>query len=219
MFIRIRSVLAATDVRFVLNALKGDDAFEDGAKTAGSRARAVKHNEQARPSGMVGKACRLIEKRLLSHDTFRAAARPKSIIRLLLARYRPGMSYGWHVDDALIDDLRADLSFTIFLADPDAYDGGDLIIDEPAGEQSIRLDAGDLILYPASTRHCVSEVTRGERIAAVGWVRSHVREEAAREVLFELAVVRQQAVVIGDRGLADRLDRINGLLLRRWLED
>jgi PKHD-type hydroxylase len=129
------------------------------------------------------------------------------------------MEYGRHADDAFMDGTRVDLSFTLFLSAPDSYKGGELIVEEPAGERLIKLPAGALVLYPSASLHRVAEVTKGERRAAVGWVRSLVRSPEDRETLFDVALALRQAEASGDRALTDRLLKIQGALLRRWGDD
>jgi len=219
MFLQIEGLLKAADFRLINKIYAEPDWFEDGRRTAGRRARGVKKNQQARPEGLVKTVLQLVEKRLMANDLFLAAARPKTIIRTLLSRYGVGMEYGWHVDDALIAAQRTDLSFTLFLAPPDSYEGGELVIGEAAGERAVKLAAGDLVLYPSGSLHRVAPVTAGERRAAVGWVRSLIRDPAAREVLFDLAVLRHHALARQDRDTLDRLDKIVGSLLRRWADD
>lgn len=219
MYLHIASVLGDADFRLIQRVYADPAAFEDGQRTAGRQAAAVKRNEQAKPAGLAAEVIRLVEKRLMKHELFVAAARPKSIIRILLSRYRPGMGYGLHVDEPMMDKQRTDLSFTLFLSPPEDYEGGELVIEEPGGERPIKLGAGDLVLYPSGSLHRVAPVTGGERRTAVGWVRSQVRDPAAREVLFDLAVLRQQAVQAESRAMVDRLDKVAGALMRRWAED
>src|SRR5690606_30111090 len=101
-------------------------------------------------------------------------------------------AYGEHVDEPIMDGARTDISFTLFLSPPETYDGGELIIASPAGEDAVKLPAGSVIVYPSTTLHRVAPVTRGERLAAVGWVRSFIRDAAQRELLFELDTARRQ---------------------------
>jgi len=216
LFIQIADVLTGPELRLADTVFKQRDGFEDGARTAGRIAKAVKRNEQARPNGLASDFTALVEKRLMKNDVFRAAARPRDFIRILLSRYTQGMEYGLHSDDAFMDGKRVDLSFTLFLAEPDTYDGGELIVEEPAGERFVKLNAGSLVLYPSTTLHRVAEVTSGERRAAVGWVRSLVRGAEERETLFDVALALRQAEAAGNRALTDRLLKVQGSLLRRW---
>src|SRR5690606_21955551 len=128
LFIQIADVLSAAELRLAETVFKQKDGFEDGARTAGRIAKAVKKNEQAKPSGLAADFTALVEKRLMKNDVFRAAARPRDFIRILLSRYTQGMEYGTHSDDAFMDGKRVDLSFTLFLAGPETYEGGELIV-------------------------------------------------------------------------------------------
>jgi PKHD-type hydroxylase len=193
--------------------------FEHGGQTAGWHAKDVKNNEQA--EGADSEAVRkLVETTLLAHPVFKAAAQPKLIIKTLVSRYKPGMSYGTHVDEPLMAGIRTDLSFTLFLSDPKTYDGGALVIDGSDGENEVKLPAGSLVLYPTTTLHRVQEVTRGERLAVVGWVRSFIRNAEDREILFDLEnVVVSLRSNNADRALLDHTLKIRANLLRKWVED
>jgi PKHD-type hydroxylase len=194
--------------------------FEDGSGTAGWRARERKRNLQAVDAPLVAGALRKVEGALAANELFQSAAHPKAILGLLLSRYEPGMAYGPHIDDAMIGGQRADLSFTLFLSEPESYDGGELLIERTEGEHGFKLPAGHLLLYPATTLHRVAPVTRGSRLAAVGWVRSLVREEAQRELLFELDEAIALLRLGGDRERAmDLVLKARSNLLRRWLDD
>lgn len=219
MFIEIADILGGADLKLANTVFAQKDAFESGVRTAGRIAKSVKNNEQAKPAGLAADLATLVEKRLMKNDVFRAAARPREFIRILLSRYTSGMEYGLHSDDAFMDGRRVDLSFTLFLAPPETYEGGELIIEEPAGDRLIKLEAGSLVLYPSATLHRVAAVTRGERRAAVGWIRSLIRSAEDRETLFDVALALRQAETSGNRALTDRLLKIQGTLLRRWGED
>lgn len=219
MFIEIADALGKADLKLADTVFRQEGNFEDGALTAGRIAKRVKQNEQAKPSGLAADFTALAEKRLLKNEVFRAAARPKSVIRILLSRYRQGMGYGTHSDDAFMDGVRADLSFTLFLSAPETYEGGELVIEEPSGERLIKLPAGSLVLYPSNTLHRVAKVTKGERRAAVGWVRSLVRGAEERETLFDVALALRQAEASGNEALVNRLLKVQGALLRRWGDD
>jgi PKHD-type hydroxylase len=194
--------------------------FEDGRRTAGWHAREVKRNLQATRHGLADGVLRKIEQALLAHEVLVAAARPKRLVRLLISRYEPGMTYGTHVDDAMIDGVRTDLSFTLFLSDPASYEGGELIVEDSYGERAIKLPAGELILYPSTTLHRVEPVTAGVRLAAVGWLRSYVRDAERREFLFDLeTALRQIHAEQGKSPVFDILVKTRTNLLRRWAED
>jgi len=195
-------------------------AFESGEATAGALARAVKRNEQA-----VADPCALawrdrIAAALARHPVFQLAARPQRILGPMLSRYREGDGYGLHVDEPVMDGSRTDLSFTLFLDDPATYDGGELVIDSAAGEEAIKLDAGRLALYPSTSLHRVAEVMRGTRHAAVGWVRSQIRDASCRELLFDLETARMTLLERhGPSRELDLLSRCAANLQRMWLED
>ena len=194
-------------------------AFADGARTAGWRARKVKNNEQL-DAAAAGIVTDKVRSAVLANEVFMAAARPKSIVRMLVSRYRDGMSYGLHVDDATMDGVRTDLSFTLFLAEPESYDGGELVIESDSADTEIKLRAGSLVLYPTAQLHRVVPVTRGERLAVVGWVRSLVRSPEDREVLFDLDNVLASLRQSGVAGAPiDRILKVRTNLLRRWLDD
>ena len=220
MQIAIANILTGDDLRLVRDAL--DNArFVDGKETAGFAARLVKDNRQAKASDRSLDAARtLVGERILANDVFRMAVRPKALTPLLFARYEPGMKYGSHVDDALMQGLRTDVSFTLFLDDPESYEGGELIIETTAGEDAIKLSAGSLVAYPSTSLHRVGEVTRGQRNVAVGWARSFIREAAQRELLFDLDTARRK--LFARECKSDEFDLISkslANLLRMWAED
>jgi PKHD-type hydroxylase len=219
MILSIANVISEADVAAVRAGL-ADATFADGAATAGWSARLVKANEQASGSPEIEGLRALIEARLVEHPVFALATRPKTVIGPLFSRYRRGHAYGLHVDNALIDGLRTDVSFTLFLSDPEAYDGGDLVIDQPSGEENFKLPAGSLVAYPATTLHRVAPVTRGERLAAAGWVRSHLRDPAHRELLFDLETARRRLFEReGKTAEGDLLAKCAANLMRLWCED
>ncbi len=218
MIVRLAGVLDAATVDS-LRRLAADADFEDGLATAGRAARQVKRNRQAAgPAADV--VSRTVEDALRRHPVFAAAARPKRFCRVLLSRYETGQAYGLHSDDALIAGARTDLSFTVFLSAPDSYDGGELVLHGADGETAIKLDAGELVLYPSGALHEVREVTRGERLACVGWVRSLVRGQAEREILFDLDMASRELYARdGKSAVYDQLAKARGNLLRLWVED
>jgi len=215
----LHQVLEAEDLARVRRELEGL-AWRDGKATAGPAARAVKNNLQAKGEETQGLE-RFVLDALKHHPLFEISARPRRISRLLFSRYEPGMTYGAHTDDALMGKdetrLRTDLAFTIFLADSQTYEGGALVIDSALGEQALRLEAGDAILYPAGTIHRVEPVTQGARLAAVGWVQSLVADAGRRDILFDLSVTRTR---LAEAGAAAeellRLDKAISNLLRMW---
>ena len=219
----LQGVLTAEDVARVRGEL-ADVAWASGKRTAGAAARGVKENLQADGGDARTQAVeRFVVDALHRHPLFEIAARPARLSRLLFSRYAPGMTYGAHTDDALMGAgearLRTDLAFTLFLSAPESYEGGALTLDTALGEQEIKLEAGDAILYPAGSIHFVAPVTRGAREAAVGWVQSTVADAGQRELLFDLAVARAR---LGEAGAAReemlRLDKSISNLLRMWAQ-
>jgi PKHD-type hydroxylase len=220
MQIVIGNVLSAEEVAAIRATLERTD-FIDGKATAGFAARQVKNNRQAEGSDRSLEVIRkLIAERILGNEVFRLAVRPKALTPLLFSRYEPGMHYGRHVDDALMDGLRTDVAFTLFLCDPASYDGGELVIESAAGEETFKLAAGALVAYSATSLHHVADVTRGARLAAVGWARSLVRDPSRRELLFDLDTARRQLFAReGKSAEFDLLSKSFANLLRMWAED
>jgi PKHD-type hydroxylase len=220
MQIVIGNILSADDVEGIRAVLQ-EACFVDGRATAGFAARTVKNNTQAAGDEAVLAAMRkLVSERILKNDVFSLAVRPKALTPLMVSRYAPGMNYGSHVDDALMHGLRTDVSFTLFLSDPQAYDGGELVIESAGGEDAIKLEAGALVAYPSTTLHRVNPVTRGERLAAVGWARSFIRDGAKRELLFDLDTARRQLFARdGKTAEFDLMSKSLANLLRMWVDD
>lgn len=225
MLITIENVLTKDEVRHFRQHL--DHAqWEDGTKTAGTLATHVKRNLQladgAEPA--VGLGNRVL-RTLASHPAFISAVLPQRIYPPRFNCYRDGGTYGAHVDSALMAlpgsgglTVRSDVSATLFLAGPDEYDGGELEIDGAFGVQSVKLEAGDMVLYPSSSLHRVAPVTRGARIACFFWVQSMVQDEGARTLLYDLDQSIQNLSAAGFADAPDLL-RLTGVyhnLLRRW---
>jgi PKHD-type hydroxylase len=200
-----------------------ESPFESGERTAGSRARRVKDNLQMTRDATHRKAIHeMIVSTLLGNSEFRRVALPKSLRPPMISRYQPGMAYGAHVDDALMGkerQTRSDLSFTIFIADPTEYDGGELTIISSIGEDEVKLPAGSMYVYPSSTIHRVQPVTRGERVAIVGWAESYVRDPAKREVLYDIGRIKQLlADQLPNAPETDLVSKTQSNLLRMWAE-
>src|SRR5436190_8698656 len=194
MQLAIADVLSAEDAAEIRAAL-AHAPFEAGARTAGWNARLVKDNEQARDSATL-RLLRLLRERVEGaigkNELFSLAVRPKALTPLVFSRYGGGQPYGSHDDNPLMGGIRTDVSFTLFLAEPEAYDGGELVIESPSGEDAVKLPAGHMVVYPSTALHRVEPVTRGERVAAVGWAQSHIRDAAQRELLFDLETARRR---------------------------
>lgn len=197
----------------------GEARFVDGKATAGRYARPVKANEQAAASAGTDAILAKVKDALMAHEVFRSLARPRRFTRLLLSRYREGMEYGAHVDDAIMAGARTDLSFTLSLTDPAAYDGGALVIEDPVEARAFRPAAGDAVLYPTAALHRVAPVTSGERLAVVGWVQSWVRDPARREALHDLDVAAAELFAQhGKTAAFDRLLKAKTNIYRMWAE-
>jgi PKHD-type hydroxylase len=196
--------------------------FVDGKLSAGAAARRVKANEERdRGAGGVERLDRLVMGALARHPVYRNGALPLHAASPLYARYRPGMTYGEHLDDPIMGAegvlYRSDVAVTVFLSAPEEYDGGELVIRTAAGERSVKEAAGDAVLYPASTIHQVSPVTRGERLVAVTWVQSLVRDPARRELLYGLNAAREKLLAAAPE--AEETAQVNAAylnLIRMW---
>jgi PKHD-type hydroxylase len=219
MILAVPDVLSAADVTALRNGLAAA-AFAPGEATAGWAASRVKANLQASDGPETEAMRALVQQRLMAHPVLALATRPKTILGPLFARYQPGHAYGTHVDNALIGGVRTDVSFTLFLSDPQSCDGGELVIDTPSGEEAFKLAAGSVVTYPATTLHRVARVTSGERLAAAGWIRSHLRDAAQRELLFDLETARRRLFDReGKTPEADLLAKCAANLMRMWCED
>ena len=226
MLIAIPDVLTADEVARVRRSI---DAAEwvDGNATSGAQSALAKRNEQLPEDGAAAReAGAVVLDALARSSLFVAAALPLKVFPPLFNRYAGGDAFGTHVDNAIRirrgSDfrIRSDLSATLFLEDPGAYDGGELVIEERFGEQRVRLPAGHLVVYPASSLHRVTPVTRGRRVASFFWIQSMVRDDGDRRTLYELDQAVQ--MIAGERGQGDeavvRLTGVYHNLLRRWAE-
>lgn len=226
MMIAIPAVLDAAAVARFRDALATAD-WIDGNETSGAQSALAKRNLQLPEHSPIAQdlGAQILDA-LARNPLFVAAALPLKIFPPLFNRYEGGGRFGTHVDNAIRIQrgsdfrIRSDLSATLFLSDPDSYDGGELIIEGAFGEQTVKLAAGDMILYPASSLHRVTSVTRGTRLASFFWIQSMVRENEARRSLFELDNTIQDLAT--EKGLDDpRVVQLTGLyhnLLRRWAE-
>ncbi|MGC2857188.1 Fe2+-dependent dioxygenase [Novispirillum sp. DQ9] len=220
MILCIADVLTPQDL-VRLRALFADAPFQDGTRTAGWHARLVKDNQQMAGT-VAAEAQGIVLAALKRNPLFRSAVLPRRIRPPLLARYTGGQTYGDHVDDAIMgedDPVRSDVSCTVFLRDPDEYEGGELVMDTTGGEQVFKLPAGAAITYPSYTLHRVAPVTGGVREVAVTWIQSMVREADRREILFDLD--RSRRSVFDEQGktpLFDTLTKSHANLLRLWAE-
>lgn len=169
--------------------------WQDGRATAGKVASRVKVNEQAIMSKPAGRALQeMLTPLILNHPVVSAGVRPRDISSLVISKTMDGGRYGAHVDNALMGkgaaQLRTDMSFTLFLSDPESYEGGELVVQSAGLTQTIKAPVGNLVLYPSTSIHEVKPVTSGTRIVAVGWIESQIRDPAQRELLFDLQNTR-----------------------------
>lgn len=196
--------------------------YADGSTSAGLAARRVKHNEElALDPAQLGELNNLVMGNLVKNPVYRSAAMPLKVAAPYYARYTKGMSYGQHVDDPIMGQgsglYRSDVSVTVFLNSPDDYDGGELVIQTAFGEQQVKLPAGDAVIYPSSSIHRVAEVSRGERLVAVSWIQSLVREAEKRALLHDLNLARE--TLLQEQADAELTRQVNHSyinLVRMW---
>ncbi len=226
MLIVLPDILDPAGVAQVRRVIDGGP-WADGNATSGPQAALAKRNEQLpEDSGAAVEAGRMVLDALGRSPLFVAAALPLKVYPPLFNRYAGGQAFDVHVDNAVRlkrgSDfrMRSDLSLTLFLEDPDAYDSGELVVEDLYGEQRVKLSAGSAVLYPASSLHRVEPVTRGTRVASFLWIQSMVRDDGERRILFDLDRAVQR--VGADKGQGDRsvveLTGVYHNLLRRWAD-
>jgi PKHD-type hydroxylase len=218
----IDHVLTVEEAAGISRSLKAAE-FVDGKLTAGIYAQAVKNNQQLSDDTPLAESVQaIIHQALARNALFQAAVRPKVIRSALVSRYEVGMEYGCHTDNAIMGEahpMRSDVSLTLFLSPPDTYNGGELSIDTSLGEQTFKLAAGSMIVYPSTALHQVKTVTNGVRLAAVTWVQSFVRAASEREILFDLDTARRSIYAQYGRTVEfDLLSKTHANLLRKWVE-
>jgi len=198
----------------------------DGNVTSGHQSSQVKYNEQLPEEGAEARELgELVLRALARNALFFSAALPKQVFPPLFNRYGPGMTFGNHVDTAIRSHpvqpvrIRTDLSATLFLVDPDSYDGGELLIEDTYGVQRVKLPAGDMVLYPATSLHRVSPITRGVRVASFFWIQSMIRDDAKRSLLFDMDMAIIKLTETGaDQAALVSLTGVYHNLLRLWAE-
>jgi PKHD-type hydroxylase len=224
MLVQIPDVLSAQQVAHARRQL---DAAEwvDGRVTAGHQSVQVKDNQQLPENHPVARELGdMIGESLSRNPLFLSAALPLRVFPPLFNRYQGGQSFGNHVDNAIRQAaggarLRTDLSATLFLAEPSAYDGGELLVEDTYGVHSVKLPAGHLVLYPSTSLHNVQPVTRGARIASFFWIQSMIRDDGKRTLLFDLDnAIRRVAGEIPESPAPVQLTAVYHNLLRRWAE-
>ncbi len=225
MLLHIPKVLNAEELAEMQALLKRAN-WVDGKVTAGTQSEQVKQNRQLpEDSPEAERARHIVLKALGRNALFFSAALPKKIYPPLFNMYSDGMHFGAHIDNAVRTHaasgvhVRTDVSSTLFLADPESYDGGELVVEDTYGQQMVKLPAGDMVLYPGTSLHHVRPVTRGARLACFFWTQSMVRDDAQRTLLFDMdaaiATLREQ---VGDNAAVIRLTGNYHNLIRMWAD-
>ncbi|HED52100.1 MAG TPA: Fe2+-dependent dioxygenase [Gammaproteobacteria bacterium] len=223
MLVVIPAVLGKSSLEQV-RSLLNNGRFVDGRLSAGTRARQVKQNEELQSAdAQMEQLNSIVMGALVQHPHYQAAAMPVRVATPFYARYTKGMHYGDHVDDPIMGppggQYRSDISTTVFLNEPDTYEGGELVIRTGFGEQTFKLAAGNAIIYPSSSLHHVAEVTRGERLVAVTWTQSMVRDPARREILYQLYQARESLLKKrSEDSETTQVDHAYVNLMRLWAE-
>ncbi|MGL5131754.1 MAG: Fe2+-dependent dioxygenase [Planktothrix sp.] len=222
MILCIADVLTPEELETTLTLLQ-EAEFIDGKTTAGRYVKSVKNNQQIKTDTEVTSDLRnIVLEALKRNELFKVAVRPKIIRPMIFSRYDVGMYYGSHFDNAIMGDesiSRTDVSLTLFLTDPNTYQGGELVIETSLGEQSFKLDAGSAIVYPSSTLHRVETVTQGTRWAAVTWIQSLIRDPSQREILFDLDTARRSIFQQYGKTIEfDLIAKSHANLLRKWAD-
>lgn len=224
MLLHIQNLLDASTVARIRTRLDAA-AWVDGRETVGPQGAKVKRNQQlGDASPLRAELGREIMAACARHPEFHAATLPVKILPPRFNRYADSGSYGQHVDGAVMaladgSQLRSDIACTVFLAAPESYAGGELIIDDTYGEHEVKLPAGDAIVYPASSLHRVELVTRGARVAAFFWIQSLVRDVGRRRILLQLdTALRELAEGGANAGAVKQLTGVYHNLLRQWAE-
>jgi PKHD-type hydroxylase len=206
------------------------DAAEwvDGRVTAGHQSALAKNNSQIPENHPVAREVgELILGTLGSHPLFRSAALPLKVFPPLFNRYTGGQTFGTHVDNSIRTHaasggrIRTDVSCTLFFSDPEEYDGGELVIEDTYGSKSVKLAAGDMVLYPSTSLHHVTPVTRGARVSSFFWLQSMIRQDAQRMLLFDLDSAIQRIAATAEPAVQQSSVQLNGVyhnLIRQWAE-
>jgi len=221
MLLAIKNVLNENQLKVVQTLLKEAD-FVDGKLSAGIEAKKVKNNQElSQQSPLHEQLNQMVMTALLQNSEYQGFALPLKVATPFYARYTEGMTYGFHVDDPVMGPMhsryRSDIATTIFLND--GYEGGELTVRTTLGEQQIKLTAGDAIVYPATTLHQVNEVTKGQRLVAVIWAQSMIKDPQKRELVYELGQARN--ILIDERSDASETAHVSHVyanLVRRWSE-
>ncbi|CAM3704659.1 Fe2+-dependent dioxygenase [Rouxiella silvae] len=224
MMYRVPAVLNSDEVA-AFNRELDKAPWIDGRATVGAQGAQVKNNQQIDTRSEIYALLQAtVLKALQNSPLFFAAALPKNISSPLFNRYQQNETYGFHVDGAVRNNgesgwMRTDLSATLFLCEPESYEGGELVVNDTYGQHSVKLPAGDLILYPSSSLHCVTPVTQGTRVASFMWVQSMIRDDKKRSMLFELdGNIQKLKARHGESEEVLSLLNLYHNLLREWSE-
>ena len=219
----IKGVLNAEQLSILTEHLAQAE-WVDGRVTTGQQGAAVKSNEQVNThSALYAELQQFVLQAINHHPQFFSTTLPVNISSPLFNRYQGGGAYGFHVDGAVRREenrwLRTDISATLFLNDPESYEGGELVIQDTFGQHKVKLPAGDMVIYPSSSLHCVTPVVAGQRIASFMWIQSMVRDEKKRAMLGQLdSDIQQLAALEGGDETRMNLLNLYHNLLREWSE-
>lgn len=221
MFIQVPDLLTSDELQKVDEYLEANE-FMDGAVTADEPARSAKKNLQLEKFDGRDQLDALVLGAFARNGIVRSAALPKRVIRPVFSKYTEGMEYGWHTDNPIMSEgapMRVDLAATLFLSEPDSYEGGALVVQTAGGQAQFKLPRGHAVIYPATTTHSVETVSNGTRLAAIVWMQSLIVDAARRELLYELdaasRMLRQKSPSAEETRL---IVKCHSNLLRMWSE-
>lgn len=222
MMLKIQRLIDPQQLQIMQQAIR-EAPFVDGKLTAGKAAVRVKNNQEiAQSTETALHLGKIIVGNLYNNATFRSATLPNRLAAPIIAKYTQNMGYGDHIDDPIMGEnerFRSDIAVTVFLNDPQDYEGGELVVHTNFGEQKTKLSAGDAVIYPASSLHRVNDVTRGERIVAVTWIQSLIRDPHKREILHHLNLAREKLLLEKPGAMETKqVDHSYVNLVRLWAE-
>ncbi len=224
MYLRIPNLLNEENLQLV-DELIATGSFADGAATTGAPTKAVKKNLQLelRNHPKRDEFLKMVTSIVNANPLLRTTAFPRRMTFPLVSKYETGMSYGWHIDNPIMSvmgsPVRTDIACTIFINESSAYAGGELIVRTGSGDVRVKLERGDAFIYPATSRHQVTEVTRGERIAVVFWIQSMIADTSKRELLHDLGMAYDRVLKESPESEAlQAIQRAQTNLVRRWSE-